>query len=355
VRYFNKKASIAIFTTGYWRSYFFQKLFSNCAKMSLYNYKKESIYPKNVKADYILWEKQLPFCPYDHFDENKVFIFDYEDGGDRDKLIEAAIKWKIKRPRFLLLFPKKEHDDTGCLPLPPPAKLQKQYFFSPKKLRDRKHDTFFMCAPTYIHISKSELQNKKDLPYFTKIEERKEYFYNQRLEWVEKLKYGGLLRIGNGIIRSNHDYLKEDIILKQFKFKKDIFVPPISKKTFTHNLLNSKIVFSPGGHSRWAYRHVESMFNRALTISADISDRKSLPKLPHDAFLMIPDGKFNVKKIQSILDSIESFQEKAEIGFEFAKSTYKERTFLHRERFRKNKVKEMFNNLTNWLEANLQR
>jgi len=306
---------------------------------------------KKLDADYILWERQLPFRPYSDLDEDRIFIFDYEAEGDRDKLIETSEAWNVQIPRYLLLFPDRKHDDTGCLPLPPPNRLQKHYLFSPKKLKDRKHDMFFMCAPTYIHISNSELKEKQELPFFSEIPERKEFVYNQRLEWIQQLLQGNLLREGNGLIHSKHKYLSQKIISNQFGYKGEVFVPPISKREFTDNLISSKIIFSPGGHSRWAYRHVESLYNRALTITVDMSDRKSIPSLPYDAFVMVPDGKFDFKEIKRILEQIETFQEKADIGYEFARSTYKERTVFHKEGFRQEKVREMFIEFMEWVDS----
>jgi len=236
-----KKLEVVIYTTGYWRSYFLKNLFSNSAYIKIFDFSRNDSFIEE-KADFYLWEKQIQKRPFEYIPGNSLFLFDYEAEGNRDKLLAKAKKWGIENPRFLLLFPLKKDKDTFPLPLPPPTRLKKTYYFKPKRLKDRKKDTFFLGAPTFIALEKKN----DNLPFTSYYDE--DFVYNQRLEWVSKLNDAGMISQNEGLLKKKN-YLSKKNMEKLFAFKKDLFVDPIPKVDFYKRLLNTKLVFSPGGHS----------------------------------------------------------------------------------------------------------
>ena len=340
-----KSVKLIVYTNGYWRSFFLKDLFCAFAEVEIVDLRFGN--EKKRYADFFLWERQIDKAPFDFINPSKLFIYDYEDESNRYKLSLFAKKFKIPNPRFLLLLPKSCHEDTFPLPLPPPSKLKKKYFFKPKKLKDRKNNSFFVGAPTYI-ISK----DKFDAPFT--VFQKDNYLYNQRLEWVAKLKQASLLRKIEGLTKKS-DYLSSENIKKLFGEINVPYVGSLSQKDFYRELLNSKLIFCPGGHSRWTYRHIESFFYGALTISTDFAGLQSLPKFPLDSLVMIEDGKFDVKIISEIIENIEDFQEKADIGYDFARRTYKE-SLLHKNNrsynFTDIAKKEIFELFFGWLDIN---
>src|SRR3990172_13098348 len=211
MRFGKKEISILIFTSGSWRSRFFQRLFSKWALVQRVNPCKEKVPLALHDYDVILWESAINKVPPPNIDENRLFIFDYKDEGKREDLVQITARWGIKKPRFLILLPEKNQNDTGCLPLPYPNLIWN--FKSPPLLKDRKYDTFFLCAPTFVYLSEF-----KELPYCIRHQER--YCYNQRIEWVEHLVNSNLLGEKQGLIHSNHKYLKKDNIATMFNFYK---------------------------------------------------------------------------------------------------------------------------------------
>jgi len=100
------------------------------------------------------------------------------------------------------------------------------------------------------------------------------------------------------------------------------------------------------------------MFYRSLTISVDFINRQTLPQLPMEAFVMIKDGAFDANIIKSIIKNIDAYQEKADIGYDFARKTYKQ-SYLHTHNraynFTKISRERMFYNFFEWLNIHLKR
>ena len=344
-KYKNKDISILIFTSGYWRSGFFRQLFSEWAFIKRINPVIEEINPcEIINFDIILWEREIETSLPEAIDEQKLFFFDYKDEGNRDLLEKTAKKWQIKKPRYLLLLPENKHNDCACLPLPLP-KLKNNLFIKQKKLIKRANNLLFLCSPTYLFLDKNG-----NLPYTISYQGR--ICYNQRLEWAQILADAYMLPSGMGIVEPKAEYLHKENIHNLFKCNQNLFTDFVKKKDFINLILNTKIVFAPGGHSRWTYRHIEGMFYKGLVVSVDLFQHRMMPQLPLDAFISFPDGKFDVKVIQDILNDIDQFQDKANIGYDFAQRTYQPKSIFSKGGYSAEAAKRMFNDLISWFEGN---
>lgn len=342
---FNKEISILIFTSGYWRSHLFQKLFSKWAFIKRIN-PIEEVVPNIEAFDVVLWENDINQAPPANINENKFFIFDYKDEGSREDLVKTANRWGIKNPRFMLLLAENDKLDTGCLPLPYPKLIKRGRF--PQHLKDRRHGVFFLCAPTFVYMS-----DIQDLPYCIRYQNK--YCYNQRLEWVEKLANANLLDENQGLIHSDATYLKKENIRTLFNFDREVYTDPVPLKKYTERLTQSKIVLCPGGHSRWTYRHIEGMYNRSLVVSGNLWNWRTLPFLPRETMITVPDGDFNTKAIIEISKNIDIYQEKADLGFEFARATYSHESLISKAGYNTQKAREMFLTLLKWFDDNRHR
>ncbi len=342
----NKTISILIFTSGYWRSGFFQRLFSKWAYIKKLNPVTENVNPSETKSfDIVLWEADIEFRPFEYLDPGKLFIFNYKDEGDCELIKELSEKWQLNPAGYLLMLTEKYKDEFGCLPLPFP-KLIRPTFHKPKKLHKRKNDIIFLCSPTYIYMNQ-----KKKLPYT--IEYLGRTCYNQRIEWAQKLQDASMLPKNMGIVEPNIEYLKKDNIVNLFGCDPVLFKTFVVKKDFVNEMLNSKIILSPGGHSRWTYRHLEGLYYKGLVVSGELEKWNMIPQLPLDAMITIPDGQFDPLKLQKIISEIEIYQESADIGYEWICSTYKAKSFFSKPGYNPATIKSMFTYLVNWFDNRL--
>lgn len=313
---------ITIATAGYWRSYFLRDLLQVGSQVELSHPEHTGDFSVSAGADVILWERQLGFAPPEALDPRKLFLFDYKPEGTRASLRQAAHRWGIPEAKFLLLFPPIGLEDTGPLPLPAPRGLGNPLRPKPKRLEERPKDVFFVGNPTSLRVPSVDASEMQDLPFFVRHPTRDMYLYNQRLEWVEQLRSAGLLKAPCGITPTSEPPLDAATLKTLFGYKEDVYTNRLDKWKYARWLRNSRIVLSPAGHSRWAYRHVESMFERALTVATDISQHTSLPQIPTEALVLIGDGQFNAVELQHMLSNIDAYQDKADEGYDFARSTY---------------------------------
>jgi hypothetical protein len=279
-----------------------------------------------------MWENDISIDIPAHFDPGKIVLFDYRDEGCREELVQYAEKLHLNDPRKLLLL--SDHNDTGCLPLPPPKLIKPK---SLKLLRNRHQDLFFCCSPTYLFTD-----NHIKAKYVVASQNRT--LYNQRLEWAEKLHEKNLLSHQQGISRSDIEYLHESKIKELFKYSgPQVFVAPLPKEIFSTYLQDTKILLCPAGHSRWTYRHMEGFYNRNLVISCDLMDYKMLPQIPQAAYISVQDGDFKTDLINEVLKNLDSYQDAVDEGLEYAQQYYRPKSIFSRGGYRRKAEKKLFN------------
>lgn len=346
---------VGIVSTGYWRVHFLAALLRPFARVNLFS-GQEAVNAARPGIDFVLWERQVEAIPPQELDPNRLFLFDYRAEGSIRKLAARAEELDLTSPRFLLLFPRRDRDDVGPLPLPSPGRLTSGALLRPPGLSERTRDISFLCSPTFLYLSEKETHGSGDLPYVARHSQNGLSVYNQRLEWVSELRRGGLLPRDDGLIDVGKPELSPASMKELFGFDLPVFTRPVSKKQFARRLAASKISLSPAGYSRWAYRHVESMYNGALTVCTDLSRYRSLPAIPPQACIQIPDGEFSAERIQEILSDIEGYQSVADAGYDFARSTYQSFTPFRKKWLRQNytprAAREIAHAFLEWLQAN---
>lgn len=350
--------SIAVVSTGYWRVHFLAALLRGFARVRLLS-PERAAGAVAQGTDFVLWERQADANLPAGIDPSRVFLFDYRAEGSVSKLETRAEELDLQSPRYLLLFPRRDRHDVGPLPLPSPGRLTSGSWLRPAPLSTRERELTFLCSPTFLYLSEDEAGRIRGVRYVAQHPRNQAPVYNQRLEWVSELHGDGLLPPDDGLIDVGKPELSPESIQATFGFDLPVFTNPVSKKQFASRLARSKLSLSPAGYSRWAYRHVESMYNRALTVCTDLSGHRSLPAIPDEACIQIPDGEFSAERIREILSDIESYQSVADAGYDFARSTYRSFTPFRKKWLRQNytrqAAREIADTFLEWLQANTTR
>jgi len=318
----SKTPDVVIVSRNSWRAKFLWRLLSTSAEASYVDVDKGFDKNSLSRSDFVLWDRKLKELPESLRGHNGLALFDYAAEGTKRELEEAAEELRLPRFRGLLLFPEIADLEIAPLPLPPPKNFGRTSPGTPKPLATRPSDLFFLCAPTALRLPKTLTSDQCSLPYSKWQDRTQRCLYNQRLEWAERLFNAGMLGQNNGLVEANRPDLKRDSVRSAYGFDIDVFLERQPRNVFHRRMRESRLVLSPAGHSRWAYRHVESMFNRALTVSVDLSGHRSLPQLPEEALIMIPDGQFDAQMIQELAADASAHQEKADIGYDFARRLY---------------------------------
>lgn len=316
------EAAVAIVSDNSWRAEFLAGLLKRVVDVAFRNDGVPPPHSQLRDADFVLWEQGVENPDAATREHRGLFVFDYTAEGSRERIQAFSTKLGIENPKGLLLLPRTSDSDMGCLPLPPPKPLGRFRIGKPTELEDRKQKYLFLCSPTALRLPEDRAAHDCDLPYCKWHKRERRFIYNQRLEWAERLFEADMLDEGNGLVEANRPDLKQEKVASAYGFDIDVFVDRTARRDFHRRMLDARVVLSPAGHSRWAYRHVESMYNRALTVSTDLSDHRSLPSLPEEALIRIPDGAFDPVFVRHLAEHAPDYQHVADLGFEFARSTY---------------------------------
>jgi hypothetical protein len=336
--------SILVCASGNWRSQLIQRLYSPWARVKRILLPKKTPPHDIASYDIVLWEWDLPQSPPDSVDETKLFLFSYQDEGNRRDMARVAGDWNIKPAGYLAMLAPLHEPDVGCLPLPPPNLELISGTQNPPELRLRSENSFFLCSPTYLRLDSAPSGLQYCIP------QNGRYEYNQRLEWALRLADAGLLAQGQGLVESKHAYLRREIIQKKFGTSRKVFVDYVPQKEYMKRMMQSRLIFAPGGHCRWTYRHLEGMWLRGLVVSGDFGNFRTSPPLPMDAMEIVPDGAFDAGHIRDMLTRIGGFQEKADLGYRYAREILKPRSLLHLCTFTQETAHAMFRRFVSWVE-----
>jgi hypothetical protein len=318
----SKTLDVVIVSRNSWRAKFLSHLVSPFANVRYHDLETSTKDPNYENSRFVLWDYHIDAPPKHLPSHDGFFLFDYSAEGDWQRIKEVGERWNVPNVRSLLLFPERQNHNAAPLPLPPPKQFGRITFGKPKALSLRTEPILFLCAPTALRLPKKITSDQCSLPYSKWQEKNQRCLYNQRLEWAERLFQAGMLGETNGLVEADRSDLKRDSVTSAYGFDIDVFVDRQPRGAFHRRMRESRVVLSPAGHSRWAYRHVESMFNRALTVSADLSGHRSLPQLPEEALIMVPDGEFDAQMVQELAADASAHQEKADIGYDFARRLY---------------------------------
>lgn len=133
--------------------------------------------------------------------------------------------------------------------------------------------------------------------------------YQQRLEWIKEIKSASNILFFGGLLDHPHYPLKRFKELTSNEIQSLTFKKPLSQLIFMWKLARSKIGLCPTGHTRWTYRHYETILSNAVCVSTKVDHHKLLIPLPLNGIVQVNDHEPILPHIHQILDQWSNWEE----------------------------------------------